>query len=135
MAWAKRRDLWGPGEEGESLLPSSYTAHLESFCQCNFDPAEQWVLSTVGAIYTNNNYSLPSAENQERGTISAHTTAMNCLCIRSAPDLYQQCVRQVSQLLLLAHHAVNIITHRVQSVGHYLPSTPGSHTPTMHSGG
>ena len=70
----------------------------------------QWVLSTVGAIYTNNNYSLPSAENQERGTISAHTTAMNCLCIGSAPDLYQQCVRPVSQLLLLAH-AVNIITH------------------------
>ena len=61
------------GRERAYYLP--YTAlHLESFCATvPPSPTQQWVLHQQQLL-------APSAESQQR-TISAHTTAMDCLCM------------------------------------------------------
>ena len=78
MERAKRRDLRGPPEEGERAYYLPNTAPLcwrartitypQNTAQTYYDPSQQWILHQQKLLAL-------------RWTISAHTTAMNCLCI------------------------------------------------------
>ena len=111
MERAKRRDLRGPPEEGERAYYLPNTAplcwrartitHPQNTAQTYYDPSQQWILHQQQLLAL-------------RWTISAHTTAMNCLrtvCGCCACSLLQSSCFYVRAAYYYQHPcAVNNIT-------------------------